>query len=281
MEKPKASFPLTAGILLFLICTEIIGITGLALRNLGFVRLLKNPSGSSIAQRAFEMALNVTAGLDRQSLLGLSIVHLRQGDYSLALTLVSRAYGLDGNDPLLFYWQGEALIKAGEIERGVEAWRRTGDLGYWRLLLTEAERHVYDWGNAKITRLFVERLVQVDPSSRRAHTILAWTHLQLGEYPQAAAEGKRAIELGDNSNEQFEIVGRASRALGVTDDAIYFLEQSIARNPGVLYPYVELGYAYLTKGRKDLAAEQFRKALEIAPGLPDAVQGLRQATENP
>ena len=76
-------------------------------------------------------------------------------------------------------------------------------------------------------------------------------------------------------------MGRASRALGVTDDAIYFLEQSIARNPGVLYPYVELGYAYLTKGRKDLAAEQFRKALEIAPGLPDAVQGLRQATENP
>jgi len=291
---------------------------GAVYRNLGFVSLLKDTSPrSAIAEYAFGEALHLTK-TDYHALLGLGVVYLRQGKDSLALTFLSQAVRFDDREPVLKYWQGEALLKLGQIEQGAATWREAAGNSWFAhltmakalrargfteaslqelelamdapdldaskkvdLLLTMAEAYVYRWSDAKITRGYAERALEISPSNAHAHTVMAWTHLQLGEFQQAVTEGKRAIELGDSSNEPFEIVGRASLALGQIDDAIQFLEVSVAKAPWVLQPHVELGRAYLANGRKDLAAEQFRKALEISPQLPEAVQGLQAATENP
>ena len=60
------------------------------------------------------------------------------------------------------------------------------------------------------------------------------------------------------------------------EESISYSERALALEPGFAPAECNLGAAYMMLGNRPLAEQHFRKALQLAPGLPPAVAGLQE-----
>ena len=109
-----------------------------------------------------------------------------------------------------------------------------------------------------------------------AHTFLGWTYSFQGRYEDAIAECKEAIAVDVDFGNPYNDIGSYLIKLDRLDEAVPWLESAIkaARYEPRHYPHCNLGQVYWKKGMLARAAEEFARALEIAPDYPFARAAL-------
>jgi tetratricopeptide (TPR) repeat protein len=77
------------------------------------------------------------------------------------------------------------------------------------------------------------------------------------------------------------IAGRRVGLEGRVDEGLALVRLAIEREPNDASAHAALGQLLLKKGDPPAAVKSFQRALELAPGLPEAEWGLRQAGTSP
>ncbi len=126
-------------------------------------------------------------------------------------------------------------------------------------------------------RQFLEKALQLDPSSPTALRQLGELELAAGHFAKAAAHLKRACELRpDDSTAAFEL-GEAMEKSGDWPGARDALESSLKIAPGQIAARLLLGHVYLQLKDAKNAADQFEAALLVDSNNSDGRLGLAEA----
>ena len=109
-----------------------------------------------------------------------------------------------------------------------------------------------------------------------AHTFLGWTYSFQGRYEEAIAECREAIAVDADFGNPYNDIGSYLIKLERLDEAIPWLESAIKapRYEPRHYPHCNLGQVYWKKGMLGRAAEEFERALALAPDYPFARAAL-------
>jgi Flp pilus assembly protein TadD len=126
-------------------------------------------------------------------------------------------------------------------------------------------------------RQFLEKALQLDPSSPTALRQLGELELAAGDFAKAAVHLKRACELRpDDSTAAFEL-GEALEKSGDWPGARDALESSLKLTPSQLSARLLLGHVYLQLKDARNAADQFEAALLVDSNNSDGRLGLAEA----
>ena len=183
--------------------------------------------------------------------------------------------------------EAEALAAAARNPERAEGWRFLGrarlQLGKWSealealaaaamLAAEDAELHIdlgqafYRLGREQEAEAGYRRALQCDPRSVKALNNLGALLSDLGRLAEAAANFQRSLEIDPDSDFALHCLGALMDRVGGHDDqAIAFLERSIALNPGGADACVTLGNVLLRTGDKAGSASMFRRARELRP----------------
>ena len=172
---------------------------------------------------------------------------------------------------------------------------------YLRLAYVQFER-----GQTSQALESAREAVKRDPKSAEAHYFLGVIHTGLSEYPQAMSELKEAVALDphytdahnnlgvvyvelkeyDKAMKEFQAsladktyrtpekvhlnMGNMYVSQGVLSEGLRSFQKALEINPNYLLAYLGAGDAYKRMGKTDLAAQQFKKVIAIAPDSPEA-----------
>jgi len=126
-------------------------------------------------------------------------------------------------------------------------------------------------------RRFLEKAVQLDPSSPTALRQLGELELAAGDFAKAAVHLKRASELRpDDPTAAFEL-GEAMEKSGDRPGARDALESSLKLAPSQMPARLLLGHVYLQLKDAKNAADQFEAALLVDSNNADGRLGLAEA----
>jgi arylsulfatase A-like enzyme/predicted TPR repeat methyltransferase len=126
-------------------------------------------------------------------------------------------------------------------------------------------------------RQFLEKALQLDPSSPTALRQLGELELAAGDFAKAAVHLKRACELRpDDSTAAFEL-GEALEKSGDWPGARDALESSLKLTPSQMSARLLLGHVYLQLKDARNAADQFEAALLVDSNNSDGRLGLAEA----
>jgi arylsulfatase A-like enzyme/Tfp pilus assembly protein PilF len=126
-------------------------------------------------------------------------------------------------------------------------------------------------------RQFLEKALQLDPSSPTALRQVGELELAAGDFAKAAAHLKRACELRpDDSTAAFEL-GEALEKSGDWPGARDALESSLKLAPSQMSARLMLGHVYLQLKDAKNAADQFEAALLVDSNNSDGRLGLAEA----
>ena len=126
-------------------------------------------------------------------------------------------------------------------------------------------------------RQFLEKALQLDPSSPTTRRQLGELELGAGDFAKAAVHLKRACELRpDDSTAAFEL-GEAQEKSGDWPGARDALESSLKLSPSQMSARLLLGHVYLQLKDAKNAADQFEAALLVDSNNGDGRLGLAEA----
>jgi tetratricopeptide (TPR) repeat protein len=189
------------------------------------------------------------------------------------------------NDPRrreALFVRGRALLEQGDA--------RTASVVLQRLLaaypydvaalgnLAAAQRAL---GQSRDARVSLERLLALWPEDVRAHAALARELEKTGDWRGAATHHARAAALDPrNAAYAFDHGLAALRARDLTA-AVGALREAVRRDPTFAPAAKALGVALLEQGRREEALPHLRRALELAPEMPDAARMRVLLAEDP
>ena len=139
--------------------------------------------------------------------------------------------------------------------------------------LAQAEEHIAaaDYRSAVIE---LQNLLQAAPDDMRGRLLLAEASYQLGDFPGAAGQFERAIELGDTSATTWIAYGRALLSQGRATDAfervVPNLESSATDTPVLVF----LGDVQLAQGNFANADRHYSEAVQRDPASAGGLTGL-------
>ena len=106
----------------------------------------------------------------------------------------------------------------------------------------------------------------VVPSSRPAHTMLAWMLEVRGDFAEALPLAQEAVREDAASSTNQLVLGRAMLETEDAKGALGPLDRVVASEPGNLEAHINLAKAYSTLGRSDEARQQRLLSLQLAKG---------------
>ena len=134
-----------------------------------------------------------------------------------------------------------------------------------------------DDGRIADSRAYLEKAVQVDPTSATAFRQLGELELAAADYPKAAAHLKRAIELQPNDAVAAFEAGQALDKIADYPAARAALEASLKLNPDQTNARILLGHVDLKLKDAHSAEDQFEAALLVDSDNAEARIGLAEA----
>jgi tetratricopeptide (TPR) repeat protein len=139
-------------------------------------------------------------------------------------------------------------------------------------------------GNYEAAVDLFRRSIEAHPTAE-GHTYLGYSLRHLDRIEEAIAECKKAIGIDPDYGNPYNDIGSYLYDLGRLDEAVPWLRKATVakRYCCYQYPHFNLGRVWLKKGRYDLAATAFRRALSHDPDYLPARLGLDyvQRLENP
>jgi TolB-like protein/DNA-binding winged helix-turn-helix (wHTH) protein/Flp pilus assembly protein TadD len=125
-------------------------------------------------------------------------------------------------------------------------------------------------------RQAAEKAVQLDDTLTEAHTSLAAVAENEWDWQLAETEYRRAIELNPNYATAHHWYALHLLGLNKAEQAIEEIQRARESDPLSLPINADVGYVFYCARRYDEAITEYRKALELNPDFPMALQGLAQ-----
>ena len=123
--------------------------------------------------------------------------------------------------------------------------------------------HDIRWANAAIENC--QTAADRGPALAAAHSCLGRTYTARGEYEQATAQYRRAVELEPTSDEAYGGLATAYEQLGRLADAEQAYQRAISIRPGYWATYNLLGVYYLRHARYQDAAAMYTQVVSLVP----------------
>jgi TolB-like protein/DNA-binding winged helix-turn-helix (wHTH) protein len=154
----------------------------------------------------------------------------------------------------------------------------------------------YAWGHAVLGFVFgltnraelgiarTQRALELDPNLAPAHALLGLHKLHLGHAVDTEAHIREALRLSPRdplAYFSFAIVGFAKNSLGLYEEAILWLRQSIDRNRNLAMSHFHLGAALAHLGRSEEARLAGAAGLAIDPAFTLASFRAAQLSDDP
>ena len=132
----------------------------------------------------------------------------------------------------------------------------------------------------KDTETLSRFILRYEPNSAKTWNNLAIALAENGKYQEAIEDYSKAIALEDSYPHSHHNLANAYARLGEYNLAEREYLKAIGMDNRFFYSYLALGKLYLAEGEKEKAADYFRKALEIYPGLSEARELLNKLQLN-
>ncbi len=210
----------------------------------------------------------------------------RRGMTAEALFHYRRAVEITPDNPTYHLNLGEALVQAGETERGTEEFREAIRLAlprveeYAGLSGTLAGGHInlanVLWGQGKEEAAFAQlrEAERIAPGDWRVSLNRGQIHLGRKRFREAEAELRRAAALNPAEGAVWNKIGVAVLERGEVDLAADCFRRAVSLQVDCKEAYNNLGACLLRKGERSAAEGAFRRALAIDPGYGAARENL-------
>jgi tetratricopeptide (TPR) repeat protein len=142
-------------------------------------------------------------------------------------------------------------------------------MSYWYTPMSSNEAFVK-------ARQAAEKAVQLDDTLSEAHTSLAAVADNEWNWKVAEAEFQRAIELNPNYATAHHWYALHLLGIGKPEQAIEEIYRARESDPLSLPINADVGYVLYCARRYEEAITEYKKALELKPDFPMALQGLAQ-----
>jgi tetratricopeptide (TPR) repeat protein len=131
------------------------------------------------------------------------------------------------------------------------------------------------WGAYELTRSWRYQVPAWSVAGGAAIVLcLALTHQQLGYWKDGETLFRHALEVTENNQIAYKVLGDALDKKGQPDEAINQFREAIRLRPGYADAHDNLGVALAKKGQTDEALRQFQEAIRPNPGYVEAHYNL-------
>jgi adenylate cyclase len=121
----------------------------------------------------------------------------------------------------------------------------------------------------------VQRAIELNPKSARAHVALGYLHMNDDwDWVEADREIRQALALEPGNADVLHAAGTLDLVLGRTNESVSVLRAALERDPARASSYSNLGVAYFAVGQLDDAERAFRKSIELRPAAGYTHNGL-------
>ena len=231
-------------------------------------------------------------------------LYLADGDVGKAMLQFNEAQKYQPNLPALHYWYAQAHLRRNELDQATNALRTAlrydANFQTARLNLAELEEEA---GAADAALSDLKRLLLINPGDLRAILLYGRVLISKKDYPEA----RKVLNLiGENASgspemhRQLAVLAMVDKNLPTarrefiaawnlqpdsrplleevlkdyvaekhTDEAFKFLHEQVEQRPTDPLLYHELAQVFLLQNKRSEASEALKKALELAPAVPD------------
>lgn len=119
-----------------------------------------------------------------------------------------------------------------------------------------------DWKNEDNLWLATAK---VDASGQSIHNNLGDVYSRQGDFPKAAEEFQKAIEINPNYGDAYHNLANTYKAMGKNDLAIENYQKALKINPNLWQSYQNLAAIYFDKGDYQKSLEYIQKAIAVNP----------------
>ena len=200
------------------------------------------------------------------------------GDHDAAVSLISRAIGLNPNVGMYHYNLGETYRVMNRLNKAVveckQAVALQPDFPEAHFSLGRALR-----GQGKLDEAIAhfERVLLHRPDYADAHVNLGEALTRQGKFDQAIAHYERALALKPDSVEAHINMGITFAVRQVFDQAIVHYERALALKPDSVEAYNSLGNVFSKQDKWEQAIAHYERALALKPDSPLAHNNLASA----
>lgn len=135
-------------------------------------------------------------------------------------------------------------------------------------------------GRLELARDKLAKAIELDPRSVDAHTVIAVLYEKIDELARARVHYRRAAELAPEGGDALNNYAAFLCKQGEYAEADALFARAVAdpfyKTPAVAH--ANRGACALSAGQVERAEESLRRAVQIAPDMPDALYGLARAT---
>ena len=121
----------------------------------------------------------------------------------------------------------------------------------------------------------VQRAIELNPKSARAHVALGYLHMNDDwDWTEAYREIRQALAYEPGSADVLHAAGSLDLVLGRTQESVSLLRAALERDTLRASSYSNLGIAYFAAGQLEDAERAFRKSIELRPTADYTHNGL-------
>jgi len=184
-------------------------------------------------------------------------------DWAGAEAEFAQALRLSPSDATAHQWRGEYLAALGrfdEANREMEMARQLDPLS--RFIATDQGYTFYLGRDYPRAESAFRRALELDPDFYGAHIYLEWTHLQLHEGKEAAAELSRLLEFVHSTPEVEESFRRAAAGSDMGSIYRWLLQRELRRRETTYASPWRIATCYAALGEPDSAFEWMERAVK-------------------
>lgn len=207
------------------------------------------------------------------------VVYAQQGRYIDAEKALDKAAAIDGTNDQAHYNLALVFIELRKFDRAKESLTKAiainGEVAGYHEKLGTILMELEQWNEAKAA---FEKAIATDPDLFKAYYKLAQVHERIDDPQTAMTQYTKCIEHGPRFLQAYSELGRLYSEQGFLAQS----EQVLAQGLTVAMPGTEeeasahhlLGTTMAQQNKNDAAIKEFRAALDIVPGMPDALFSL-------
>lgn len=181
--------------------------------------------------------------------------------------LTAYDYYLKGRD---YYYR----YRQQDNENSIELFKRALELdpsyalayaGLGRSYTARARRYDFPQAWADSGIVVCKKAISIDPNLPEAYTSLSMSYNQRGWHQKALEASRKAVELNPNYAHGLQLNGYWNMYVGNLDEALRWLNKTLAVDPSDPFNYYGIGAVYLRLDDLPRAEQWFRKGIELQP----------------